>query len=285
MRRLAVVVAVLAAGIVMAPTAQAESLQIQPLQRQDELKKAESKKGFIDITNPTGESVTVKLYVNAFSQIDDKGNLQFFDNEQVRQGVKLDFETSTIGPRQTLRLYFLLEGDKLPTGDVFAVIFAETTPLRALGTSPAVRVGSLLMITNQTPGARHTEISRLSVPLLQIGSTVEGVVSVKNPAPVKSSTGFFPSIKINIGPWGGQVESKGPLIFAGRTRSVDFSVPSNQFGIYAVTVRANDASVTTYTFLITGWWRILAPLLLVGIVIIVLALLRRRRHHSRLRFR
>lgn len=248
-----------------APMASAESVRVKPLQYQVNLEKGEKKKGFVDVTNPANESVEVKLYVNAFSQEDDKGNLKFFPNEQVTKGLLLDYNVATIGPRQTLRLYFLADGTKLPTGDVFGVIFAETQPVSRPGVNTAVRVGTLVMITNQTPGPRHAEIASFQVPLISVGDSLDGEVTVKNPAPKGSATGFFPEISVEAFPWGSMMKSKGPLIFAGNQRTAEFQLPSNQFGFYVIKVKANDAEVSKLVFLMTGWWRLVAPILLLTI--------------------
>lgn len=280
--------AVLAVGITVfagAPTANAETVRIQPLQLQTSLKKGEKKKSFVDITNPTFQEVELRLYVNGFKQVNDKGSLTFFDSEQLAAGIKLDFESVKLGARQTLRLYFLVDGTKLPTGDIFAAIFAQSVPVQRAGTNTAVRVGSLLMLTNQTPGSRKAEITRLDVPFLQIGDSLRGVMAVKNPAPEGKVTGFFPAMKVEVRPWGGARSFKGPLIFAGKTRTFSFTMPSNQFGIYAVTVHANQATKTTYVFLITGWWRIIAPLILILLIGAAALLWKWQHRRQRVHFR
>lgn len=254
----------------------AETLRIQPLQYKTELKKGERKKGHVDVTNPSNEPVEAKFYVEAFRQIDDKGNLAFFKSEQLEKGLLLDYESVTIGARQTLRLFFIADGTKLPTGDVFGAIFAETLPLTSTGANTTVRVGSLVMITNQTPGARAVEITNLSVPFFQVGNTVQGRMMIKNPAPKNAATGFFPMIDINMTPWGGSLKRQGPLIFAGNTRTVDFDIPSNAFGFYEVSVQANNARKTASVFLITGWWQIIALVLLVGFIVLIFAAIRYR---------
>lgn len=266
MRKLLLAIIALSAFLVVAeppPAAYAESLRIQPLQYQTELKKGEKKKGYVDIANPSNETVTVNLYVNGFSQVDDHGNLTFFDNEQISDGLLLDYDTATIGAHQALRLYFIADGTKLPTGDVFGVIFAETKSAGRPGTNTTVRVGSLVMITNQTPGPRDAEITKLDIPFMQVGDGVGGVIAVKNPAPKKTATGFFPAMTVELISWGGKQDFQGPLVFAHNTRTFDFYMPANLFGFYLVKVKANNAEKSTVVFLMTGWWKIVAPLLVV----------------------
>lgn len=253
----------LLAGLLLlatAPSVQADSLRIRPLQYQTDLKKGEKKKGFVDITNPTADTVTVALYVNGFRQTDNSGNLTFFDSEQIKTGLLLDYDSATIGPYQTLRLFFIADGTKLPPGDVFGVLFAHTKPAGRPGTNTTVRVGSLIMITNQTPGARHAEISRLDVPFMQLGDGVGGIIAVKNPAPPGSATGYFPAMTVELWPWGGKTEFTGPLVFAGNTRTFDFYMPGSLFGVFIVKARANDAEQTAVMIAMTGWWRAVGPI-------------------------
>lgn len=249
--------------------AEAAVMRIQPLQYESSLKAGEKKKGFVDITNPSEESVKVRLYVQGFTQLNDKGELRFFADEQLAKGIQLDYGSAELGPRQALRLFFLIDGAKLPTGDSFAVIFAETVPAETTGPRTTARVGTLLMLTNQTPGSRTAEIARLDVAPVQIGGGVEGVVAVRNPARQGAVTGYRPTVRVQIAPVGGEVVQPGPLVMAGRTRTVDFYKPTNLFGIYAVTVQANEATMTRYAFLVTGWWRLVAPLLFGALVLIV----------------
>ena len=263
----AVVLIGFAALLLVGQPVGAESLRVQPLQYKTELKKGERKKGFIDVTNPSNVSIEAKFYVQGFRQVDNKGNLTFFKSEQLEKGLLLDYESVEIAARKTLRLFFIADGTKLPTGDVFGVIFAETLPLMQTGAKTAVRVGSLIMLTNQTPGSREAEITDLTVPFFQIGNSVRGSMVVKNPAPKGQATGHFPDITVGVSPWGKAVEHRGPLIFAGIARTVDFEQPSNAFGVYQVKVQANNAAKTATVFLITGWWQVVAPLLLLGVIV------------------
>lgn len=261
---------------------EAAVMRIQPLQYESSLKAGEKKKGVVDISNPSEETVKVRLYVQGFTQVNDKGDLRFFADEQLSQGIQLDYSSTELGPRQALRLFFLVDAAKLPTGDIFAVIFAETIPEETTGPRTAARVGTLLMLTNQTPGARQAQISKLDIAPLQIGDGVAGAVGVRNPAPKGKVTGYKPMIRIQVSPLGGEMVRPGPLVFAGRNRTIDFYKPSNLFGVYAVTVQTHTDSVTRYVFLITGWWRIAAPLLC-GLLLAVAVIVwrwRRRRHNT-----
>ena len=67
------------------------TLQVQPLQNEAVLQQGERKKGFVDITNPQPEAIKVKFSVGGFRQIDTAGNLSFYDSEQLRAGILLDY--------------------------------------------------------------------------------------------------------------------------------------------------------------------------------------------------
>lgn len=266
--------------LTFAPHASAESLKIAPLQYTDTLKSGETKKGFVDVSNPTYESVTVNLSVQAFRQIDDDGTLEYYDNEQVAAGVQLDLTEITLKPRGAMRVYFLLNSSKLPSGDVFAAIFASTEPADGSGTKQSVQVGTLLMLTNGTPSSHQADVTDISGGWLQIGDGLSATITLHNPAPEDSATGFSPDITVKAQPYAETVV-QGPLLFAGRTRVVEYRQPGNYFGLIRIVVDAGGEQGTQWAFVVTGYWRWLAPLIfgvLVGVLAIVLRYWRRDRH-------
>jgi len=259
------------------------SLRVQPLQYRESLQKGERKKGFIDVSNPMSQSAKVKFTVEGFRQIDNKGNLTFYADEQLRQGIQLDYDVFEIPAKKALRLYFVADGTKLPTGDVFAAIFAQTVAETG-SASPSVRLGSLLLLTNQTPAAHNAKVTALSVPVLQIGSTLDGQVSIKNSAPANTSNGFFPTITISLWPFGPSNSVKGPLVFAGNTRHVAFHLPSNQIGVYRLSASINGSHQERWVVAITGIWRwvgIAAIVMALAIVALRVAIQQHRRHIQR----
>jgi hypothetical protein len=170
-------------GLIVAPRVSADSMiGLQPLQYVETLQKNERKRAFVDITNPSSQSVTVQFGVQGFKQIDEKGTLSFYDDPLISRGVLLDYQEQEIPAKKTLRLFFVVDGAKLPTGDVFAAIFAWTkSEEKAL--APSVRVGTLLILTNGTPGARQANVESLTTPLIHLGDTIQGVANIKNTAP------------------------------------------------------------------------------------------------------
>lgn len=261
-----------------APSVYAEpALGVQPLQYVDALKKGERKKAFIDISNPSMQPVTVRLKAQAFKQVDGKGTLSFYDDQKITDGIQLDYQEAEIPAKKALRLYFVVDGTKLPTGDVFAAIFAQTKPDRGAG-APAVRVGTLLILTNDTPGVRQAEITQFQVPWLQIGEHTTGQVAIKNTAPGGSTSGFFPTVTISSWPIGKPTTIHGPLLYTGITREIPFETPSSQLGIYKLTASFGTSHREAWTVIITGVWRwILIGMMLIVLVLIWLLVRSRRR--------
>ena len=244
----------LLAGMQQPAFAQA-ALQLQPLQNEAALQQGERKKGFVDITNPQPAAVKVKFSIGGFRQIDTAGNLSFYDSEQLRAGILLDYDEYTIPANKTLRLFYVVDGTKLPTGDVFAAIFAQTVSETTGSATSSVRIGSLLILTNGTPGARQAEVVKLDAPWLQTGAAISGNVTIKNTAPADSASGFFPDITIGLWPFGQTTSVKGSLVFAGNSRDMKFTVPSNQLGIYKLTASYGDTKRSQWMFVVTGVWR------------------------------
>lgn len=249
----------------------AQSLKIAPLIYDDAtLGKGEVKKGFVDISNPESTKNTVALQVKAFRQIDDEGGLEFYASEQVAAGVKLDFDRVTLEPRGAMRVYFVLDGAKLPQGDVFAAVLASTIPDGTAAAAQSVSVGTLLVIQNGTPSSHQADITSFTTSWLQIGDGLSAAMKLHNPADPKSATGFFPSVRVAIQPYGATTV-KGPLLFAGRTRSVEYRQNGDYFGLIYLKASSGSSEKGQIVFAITGYWRWLAPII-AAVVIMILVL-------------
>ena len=251
-------------------TAHAESLKIAPLIYDDVvLGKGEIKKGFVDISNPENARQAVQLSVKAFRQIDNDGGLEFYTDERVAAGIKLDFDKITLDNRGAFRVYFVLNGAKLPEGDVFAAILASTVPDGQAAAAQSVSVGTLLTIQNGTPVSRRAEITSLFASWLQIGDGLSATMYVRNPADPKTNTGFYPSIGVAAQPYT-NTTVKGPLLFAGRTRLVDYRQAGNYFGPVYLKASIGDSQKGRLVLAVTGYWRWLAPVVvIIGVITLV----------------
>lgn len=226
----------LAAGF-HAPVVDALGLKVAPLEYPVALKKGEKQKGFIDLSNPAGVAVRVKTSVQAFEQTDNKGTLRFYDDEAVSRGVKPDLDEFELGPREAIRMYFLVDGSELPSGDVFAAIFFTTQPVaKGAGVTELVRLGTILSIVNGTPSGRQAEISRLDIPTFQFGDTVRGSYAVKNTSDPKQSTGFYPSVVLAVDPFHEETVVRSRLVFANRVRDNSFELSTSRIGLHKISV-------------------------------------------------
>lgn len=256
------------------------SLKMQPLIYQDNLAKGEKKKGFVDISNPTSTTVRLKTSIQAFRQTDDQGSLQFYDDKQVAAGIKPDLDEFELKSHEAIRMYFLIDGAKLPSGDVFGALFVSTEPENGVGATSSVRLGTLFTLTNGTPSAHNAAITDLQVPFWQFGDTVQGSYRIKNVAKAGESTGFFPTVTVAIKPFDQQVQQQGKLIFAGRERENTFQLTSSRIGFYKVSVAYGNSRQSRLVFMITGYWRLLV---LSAVALVLLAAMTAWKWHSRTR--
>ncbi len=257
--------------------AEQASLKIAPLQYRESLGVGEKKKGYIDVSNPTSQPIKLNVDVQAFKQINNKGELTYFDNEQIRAGIKTDFDTIDLQPRQALRMVFLVDGTKLPKGNIFATIFFTTLNTEASQSTQQIRLGTILSITNQTPPSQRVSVTAHNIPLLQLGDTLSGKVTIKNTGDPKKEGGIYPKVTFKIAPlFAAEYTYEAKLVFPGIARENQFSFPSNRVGIYRVSVQDNRGNELAQQWVValTGWTR----LLFVGVVCIAVGYALHRRN-------
>ena len=248
--RLILLAAAAASGVAVLMAQPAHAVKVAPLSYNVELAEGQKKKGFIDVTNNQPVRVRFTFTVQAFKQINAQGDLQFFDDEKIKAGIALDYDTFEIEPNQTLRLAFLADGAKLPTGDSFGAIFATPAPQQGAGAT-AVRVGTILTIQNGTPAERSAEVTGLSVPFFQVGSAIKGTYAIKNTSDPRKSAGFMPNVELAINPIRKDVVNQSSLVFAGIERQNNFSIQTNRFGFYRVTAAFGDSKQGAWVFYAT----------------------------------
>lgn len=270
MKRALVGLLCLAVGVLYGGgTAEAASLTIEPLQYQVNLAPGERQKGFVDITNPNSQTVTVTTSVQAFRQIDDKGSLQFYQSSAVSAGVTADLSEFSLGPREAVRMYFIVDGTKLPPGDVFAALFATIKPPAqpgVTGSRQTVRVGTILSIVNGTPGSRQAVITDLSLGFFQFDTHIKGAYTIKNTADPTKTTGFYPTVTLTMTPFTTTTHVSSSLIYAGRSRDNAFTFDTARFGLYKVTADYHGSHRSQWIFVVTGvWsWVVLGVLVVLG---------------------
>lgn len=262
-------------ALLSAAPASALGLKIAPLEYKTILKANEVQKGFIDVSNPSGQAVNVRVTVQGFKQINNDGGLQFFSDERLSAAIQPDLTNFSLGPREALRMFFTVNGATLPPSDIYAAIFFTTDPSTPTnGVGQLVRVGTLLSIVNRTPGPRQAEITGISVPFVQLSDTISGSYRVKNTGPAQ--TGFYPDVHISAWPGGDAKKQTSSLVFGGHERSNDFRY-STGFGIHLVSVAYGD-SVHRQWVITLAPWMVVTMLLIVVVAGTELLLLKRRRN-------
>jgi hypothetical protein len=245
----------------------AVSVKAQPLLYDAALAEGERKKGFIDISNPSSSTIKLKTSVQAFRQIDNDGNLAFYDDDQVAAGIIPDLTEFDLGPRQVMRMYFLLDGTKLPSGDVFGALFVTTDNEQTQGAAQAVRVGTLFTLTNGTAAARNAQVTQLQANFFQFGDQVTGSYQIKNIDNPDKKTGFRPKVMVQLEPWGDKAAHEGALVSAGITRTNNFMVGSDTLGIYKLSVQYQDSKREQWVLVVTGVWRYVLGGALGGLIV------------------
>ncbi|MES2876134.1 MAG: hypothetical protein V4678_01560 [Patescibacteria group bacterium] len=249
-------------------------LKVAPLQYKTILKEAERQQGFVDISNPSTQAVSVRTSVQAFKQINNDGGLQFYDDKQVQVGISVELEAVELGPREAARVAFTIDGNALPEGNVFAAIFFTIEPKQPTnGVGQSVRVGTLLSVVNDSPGPRQAQITDFDLPLLQLDETAKGAYRIRNTG--AENTGFYPTV--NVSSWFGgksaQIESS--LVFGARERSNDISYRTG-YGLHRVEISHGNSTKSQWVIAVAPWM-LVAGLLVIFVIGIELLLLRKRR--------
>jgi hypothetical protein len=142
----------------------------------------------------------------------------------------------------------------------------------------SLRVGTIFVLENGTPGPRNAEITRLDVPFWHFGDGVKGMYNVKNTATAGEATGFFPTSIVSIDPLHRQQQVDSKLIFAGRSRETNFEVKSSRIGFYKVSAAYGDSKQEKWVFMLTGHWR---AVVIIAIILLAISALFWRGTHLR----
>lgn len=269
MKRLFFLIVLGAAFVPAASLASVPSLKVAPLKFQESLVGPDTKIGYIDVSNPTDAAVTVKTSVQGMKQVNERGELAFFDDPALARGVTLASDTITLGPREAVRMPFSLDPRRLPQGGVYGAIFFQSTPtvstVNANVVYQSVRVGSLLIIDNGGHGLKQGDL-KARFGFLQFGSGLTGSVRYHNTGKAPKAIAFNPTIQTKVWPWGSWQYTTGPLVFPGNTRPFSVTKTGSYFGLLPVQVRdtATGRHHTVVVVAVTGWGRALLAILIIA---------------------
>lgn len=258
-------------------------LKVAPLLYNETLVKGEKKKGFIDISNPNDKPTTFTSEVSAFKQINKNGDLAFYDAPEYKNGITFDYDSFTLGPRESLRMYFLLDANKLPKGGVYAALFFKTSEnsLNPDSTSiqPASRVGTLLLVNNGGGGVKDAAIENIDADFFQFGQDIQATTAIKNIGG-DSALAFFPKVQSQVQPFGGQNTQTVGLVFPGITRESALKVPGTYFGFVRLRVTAGNSTSYKWVFAATGKGKVIALILLITAFVTAAVLVYFRRRNN-----
>ncbi len=271
----------IALGINISDAHAMSSLSVSPLTYRTTLKKNTTQKGFIDVSNPGYESRIVNVSVQAFRYIDNDGTIQFYTDNQISEGVVPDLDSFKLGPRDAIRMYFVVNGKKLPSGDVYAAILFQSTSTKTSAVTQSLRVGTLLSIVNGTPSERKAEITSVNAPFIQVGTQIRATFTVKNTGNPKKSTGFYPEVTLRLWPDGREKTQSSRLVFAGLSRTTDVAYTNVGFGFHKLSVTHEGNTKSTWVFTAEPVWFAIGIILIAVSVLEYLLWLRRKGRNTK----
>ena len=250
----------------------AQSIRVEPLKYDEQLELGQEKTGYVDVSNPGDFDITVSTEVEAFRQINTDGDLEFYEDEQISQGINIDVDEFDLGPREAARIFFDIDSNQLPEGGVYAaLLFAvesgEGDGLEASGFGTTTRVGTLLLLENGDQGERNGSFSLLDMKFWQFGSGISGEVEFAV-SEGDRSVAFTPELGASM-PIAGREAVESGLVFAGNSRVFDIEREGNYLGLFPVTVsdEVTGAETSRWVLAVTGVWQIIVPLFIVAILL------------------
>jgi hypothetical protein len=262
-------------GLTPAPaSADVPGLQASPLEYKDTLTPGHVSSGFVDVSNPGDNTITIQTSVQGFRQTDNVGHLAFFDDPDITSAIKIDLTSFDLGPREAIRVVFNVDPAKLPAGGIYAVIFFRTIdPSQSAATSfvqESANIGTLLELTNGKVGPHQGAVTKTSFQFWQFGRGLTGSLDYQNTDHSPAPAGFHPSLKVQVLPWGAAPVLTTGLVLPGVTRHFNVARLGSYFGLLPIIITDTDTHkvVTTWIFACTGNYQWVVVVL--GIVIILL---------------
>jgi hypothetical protein len=249
-------------------------LRITPLRYDQHLELGRPGTGVIDASNPTGSTIHVAFQVQAFRQINDRGELEYYDDERIAAAITPAIPEFDLGPREAIRTRFTIDPGKLGPGGAYAVIFLRTIdPDTSPGqVNTSARVGTLLILDVGPGGTKSGRITSLVAPRFVYGRpNLTANVTYANTGDTQQSLAFAPRLTSTLGWYGRPQPHAGPFVFPGRSRSGSVVIATgNHAGLMPLTLRdtvGGSRPATHWAFVVTGFWAWLLPLILLAIIL------------------
>lgn len=241
--------------------ASAPALKVSPLKYQEIIPADTPKLGFIDVSNPSDVTIRVVSEVQAFRQLNLEGDLEYFPDQRLADGIKLASTDFELGSREAARIGFTIDPLKLGKGGAFGAVFFRTVPPASQAgdgstITTSVRVGTLLVLNVGNEIKAEGKMRKLSLPWLQIGPGLAGTLEYANTASLAGAVAFNPALDIKAGPWGRASRVEGPLVLPGNTRRMEFAKPGSYLGILPVSITDNVTGQKhrAWVLAVTGYW-------------------------------
>lgn len=248
----------------------AVGLRATPLKYEEQIELGSSKTGFVDVSNPNDVTITITTSVRGFRQVDLDGNLEFYEDEQLNEGIAINVDRFDLGPREAARVFFQIDSNKLPEGGVYGVLFFETTSQKASPATSSIetgsRVGTLLILENGDRGVKEGRIEGLNIDFWQFGSGIEGDVFYRNPES-ELAIGYAPGLSGRL-LWADEREIETGMVLPGVIRKFPFELKGDYFGLLPLTLAdaTTGAETTGWVLAVTGVWRVVVPLIIMAIL-------------------
>lgn len=251
---------------------QAQSLRVEPLKYEEQLELGSEQTGFVDVSNPSDFDVIVSTEVEAFRQINTDGDLEFYEDEQISEGIEIDVDEFDLGPREAARIFFEIDSNQLPEGGVYAALLFSvdaggSDELDTSGFGTTTRVGTLLLLENGDEGQRSGEFRSLDIGFWQFGSGISGSTEFAA-LDGERSVAFTPELNTSV-PIAGLEPVESGLVFAGNSRVFDIDREGDYLGIFPVAVSDSITGDTErqWVVAVTGVWQIIVPLFIIAILL------------------
>lgn len=278
------------AGVIWPHGAQAAeltALKATPLKYQEHIPLGGDKIGYMDISNPTMQALTVKMQAQAFRQVDAQGNLQFYDDDRISAGIIPEFYEFTLGPHEAIRLKFTIRTNTLGAGGTYGVLFAQTSvPGQASGgasVAVAARVGTLFILDIGDGGTRSGYLAFLHRFGAAFGDGVSANLSYTNVGESGRALAFSPKLAVKTGWFGKSEVREGPFTMPHNARPASFFKKGNYIGIIPITVSDQTGGakpVKQWLIVCTGYWRyVVGILILSGLGWLAYSIYRRKQGH------
>jgi hypothetical protein len=269
-------------AIPFSATASLPELKLSPLEIQEHLELGHPKIGYVEASNPTSTTAHITIEVQAFRQINDRGQLDYYNDQRIVAGIVPAQNSFDLGARETVRLKFSVDPNKLGPGGAYGVIFMRVTSgeQAASQINTSARIGTLLILDVAGKGTKSGQLTNVSINHAGYGATQLGInFNFKNTGSGQSGLAYAPALQFRLGWSGPYHDVTGPFVFPGRTRVQTINLNAGSH-VGLVPFRIEDIGsghiTTRWLFIVSGDWTWRLPIILMLISLVIFLWYKRR---------